>query len=96
MSYNDTPHDEVETFSKITPELFSSQSSAGYLAEMRQDMRPTTDRFCSTFALLPISMNMHKSRRYGDRWRAGMCAALSRSSPFCMKTERGHLKARIR
>jgi len=53
------------------------------------------DRFCSTFALIIISKKRHKSRRYGGRWCAGIGAALSRRSSFCLKTERGNLKARI-
>jgi hypothetical protein len=53
MSYNDTPHYEVETFSKIAQSSSQANRKPGYLAEMRQDMRPTTDRFCSTFAFFP-------------------------------------------
>src|SRR5215467_5958702 len=53
------------------------------------------DRFCSTFALLILSMKRHKSRRYGSSWCAGMGAALSRRSSFCLKAERGTLQARI-
>jgi hypothetical protein len=53
------------------------------------------DRFCSTFALLTISMKRHKSRRYGGSWCAEDGFSFEQKKLILLKTERGTLKAII-
>ena len=75
MSYNDTPHDEVETFSKITPELFSSQSEA-WLSGRNEPGYETDDRslLLNLRASSHLNENAHKSALWGQMARRDVCS----------------------
>jgi hypothetical protein len=53
------------------------------------------DRFCSTFALLIISMKRHKSQRYGGSWCAEDGFSFEQKKLILLKTGRVTLKAII-